>query len=85
MTDTHERFDHANAVLLHLAKSDKFDPSEQRDFQQVAEVLRIAEDRIGALEVVVKFLAKKAEINRSELGYPTGRPYPESKIGDLLR
>jgi hypothetical protein len=85
MTDTHERLDHANTVLLRLAKSDKFSASDQSDFRQVAEALRITEDRIGALEVVVKFLAKKAGIHRSELGSPTGRPYPEGKIGDLLR
>ena len=78
-----QRLDHAKIALEHMADKSA-DATEKKYLKEVSDALGVAEDRIGALEAVVKVLTKKAGITRFDIGYPTGRPYPENHVGDLL-
>ncbi|MGY4158339.1 hypothetical protein ACVINW_004181 [Bradyrhizobium sp. USDA 4461] len=81
---THQmRLDHAASCLKQLAS--KAEPQNKMQLLGAANALEVAEKRIFALEALVRAVAKKVDIQRSDLGYPTGRDLPESYVSELLR
>jgi hypothetical protein len=80
--DHRQRLYNAKNALEHMVQnaSDK----DQEHLKDVAYALGVAEDRISALEAVVSVLAKKAGLNHTDIGYPTGRQLPEDYVAALL-
>jgi hypothetical protein len=81
--DHNQRLDHAKTALEHMAER-AVDADQKINLKEAAYALGVAEDRIGALEAVVRILANKAGLKRFDIGYPTGRQFPEQRLADLL-
>ncbi|MBR0871224.1 hypothetical protein JQ633_12705 [Bradyrhizobium tropiciagri] len=81
--DHQQRLDYAKSCLQQLAV--RAEPQEKMQLLGAANALGVAEERIFALEALVRGIAKKVDIQRADLGYPTGRELPETYLSELLR
>lgn len=81
--DHRQRLDSAKNALEHMAEN-AADAAQHKLLKDAAYALGVAEERLSALEAVVKALARKAELKRHDIGYPTGRQLPETYVADLL-